>query len=181
MSEHSPRRSAPFYGVSTMHVATKSAISRLEAAGKHAPSLATLDHKAFLARARARKGLNEAYNALALAYQVAGCSRPDPVLALRKMPSPNVWAPSTTALASEGALSGVVSENGLQSTLRVGERPQSPELARLGPGAAAPEVVAGQVDVLPAQRRQVSKQRVVDGPTVGPQGGDSTLQVHGVP
>ena len=30
------------------------------------------DHKAFVARARARKGFNEAYNALALEYQVAG-------------------------------------------------------------------------------------------------------------
>ena len=29
------------------------------------------DHKAFLARARARKGFDEAYNALALEYQVA--------------------------------------------------------------------------------------------------------------
>ena len=30
------------------------------------------DHNAFLARSRARKGFNEAYNALALEYQVAG-------------------------------------------------------------------------------------------------------------
>jgi DNA-binding XRE family transcriptional regulator len=30
------------------------------------------DHKALLARVRARKGFNEAYNALALEYQVAG-------------------------------------------------------------------------------------------------------------
>ena len=30
------------------------------------------DHKAFLAKARARKGFNEAYDALALEYQLAG-------------------------------------------------------------------------------------------------------------
>lgn len=30
------------------------------------------DHNAFLVRSRARKGFNEAYNALALEYQVAG-------------------------------------------------------------------------------------------------------------
>ena len=30
------------------------------------------DHKAFVARARVRKGFSEAYNALALGYQVAG-------------------------------------------------------------------------------------------------------------
>ena len=30
------------------------------------------DHKAFVARARVRKGFSEAYNALALEYQVAG-------------------------------------------------------------------------------------------------------------
>ena len=32
----------------------------------------THDHKAFLAKARARKGFTEAYDALALEYQVAG-------------------------------------------------------------------------------------------------------------
>ena len=30
------------------------------------------DHKAFLAKARARKGFNEAYDALALEYQLTG-------------------------------------------------------------------------------------------------------------
>ena len=30
------------------------------------------DHKAFLAKARARKGCNKAYDALAMEYQVAG-------------------------------------------------------------------------------------------------------------
>ena len=36
---------------------------------KHKP--VTHDHKAFLAKARTREGFNEAYDALALEYQVA--------------------------------------------------------------------------------------------------------------
>ena len=39
---------------------------------------------------------------------------------------------------------------------------QRPELACADLGAAAPEVVAGQVDVFPAERRQVLQQRVID-------------------
>jgi len=41
---------------------------------KYTPALH--DQKAFLAKARTRKGFSEAYDALALEYQVAGkCSR----------------------------------------------------------------------------------------------------------
>ena len=43
---------------------------------------------------------------------------------------------------------------------------QRPELACADLGAAAPEVIAGQVDVLPAERRQVFQQAVIDRLTV---------------
>lgn len=43
-----------------------------------------------------------------------------------------------------------------------------------------PAVVAGQTDVIPPQRRNVAKQRVIDGSAL-PKGGHSPLKVHGVP
>ena len=57
---------------------------------------------------------------------------------------------------------GVVSENGKNRTLSRLPRSYRPELARAYLGAAAPEVIAGQVDVLPAKRRQVLQQRIID-------------------
>jgi hypothetical protein len=56
------------------------------------------DHKAFLAKAEARKGFPEAYAALELEYQVAGqmlkarCSRRAPAQVSHKTLLPNVWA-----------------------------------------------------------------------------------------
>jgi len=61
------------------------------------------------------------------------------------------------------------------------QRAQRPELARADLGAAAPEVIAGQIDVLPAQRRQVLQQRLIDGMAVTAQRMRRTLQVDRVP
>lgn len=62
-----------------------------------------------------------------------------------------------------------------------GQRSQWPELARADLGIAAPEVIAGQVDVLPAERRQVLQQAVIDGLTVATQGVRGPLQIDRVP
>ena len=48
-------------------------------------------------------------------------------------------------------------------------------------GAAAPEVIAGQVDVLSAERRQVLQQRIIDGMAVATQRMRCPLQVDRVP
>ena len=55
-----------------------------------------------------------------------------------------------------------MSGNGKYSTLRGRQWPQWPEFPGTDLAGAAPQVVAGQVDVLPAQRREVLQQRVVD-------------------
>ena len=47
----------------------------------------------------------------------------------------------------------VVSENGSQSTLRLSDDVKSPELPVFDLPALPPDVVTGQVDVLPAQQR----------------------------
>lgn len=52
-------------------------------------------------------------------------------------------------------LNGVSSRNGKNRTLSLAEHPQRPELALFDLLALLPDVVAGQVDVLPAQWRQV--------------------------
>ncbi len=76
---------------------------------------------------------------------------------------------------------GVVSENGKQSTLSRLQRSQRPELACADLGAAAPEVIAGQIDMLPTQRRQVLQQRGIDGVAVATQGVRCPFQVDRVP
>ena len=48
-------------------------------------------------------------------------------------------------------------------------------------GTAAPEVIAGQVDVLPAERRQVLQQAVIDGWPWPTQGVRGPLQIDRVP
>lgn len=49
------------------------------------------------------------------------------------------------------ALWGILSQNGINCTLRDGQRPERPELPRADLGAAPPVVITGQIDVLPAQ------------------------------
>ena len=44
-----------------------------------------------------------------------------------------------------------------------------------------PDVVAGQIDVFPAQRREVGQKPVVNGLTLVAQAADGPFQVHGVP
>ena len=59
---------------------------------------------------------------------------------------------------------GVPSENGLQSTLRPSaprQWPQWAEFASPDLGSSFPEVIAGQVDMLPAERGEVLQHRVV--------------------
>jgi hypothetical protein len=58
---------------------------------------------------------------------------------------------------------------------------QRSELIRADLGAATPEVIAGQVDVLPAQRRQVLQQAAIDGLAVATQGVRRPLQTDRVP
>lgn len=48
-------------------------------------------------------------------------------------------------------------------------------------GAVAPEVIAGQVDVLSAQRRQILQQRIIDSMTIATQPKCRTLQIDRVP
>ena len=50
---------------------------------------------------------------------------------------------------------GVPSENGILRTLSRGNEPNGSETALCWDRARAPEIISGQVDVLPAQRRQV--------------------------
>jgi hypothetical protein len=68
---------------------------------------------------------------------------------------------------------GVASENGSQSTLSPGGRPQGPEFSCADLGAAAPEAVARQVDVFPAQRRQERQQGLVVQVAGGAQRGEA--------
>ena len=77
-------------------------------------------------------------------------------------------AGGTPGIGSRRHPLGVASEDGKNRTLRRLQRSQWPELARADLGAAAPEVIAGQVDVLPAERRQVLQQRVIDCMAVAP-------------
>ncbi|KAG1257483.1 hypothetical protein G6F66_014693 [Rhizopus arrhizus] len=56
---------------------------------------------------------------------------------------------------AEDALTGAYSAGA--KLLLIPQHNVRPELARADLGAAAPEVIAGQVDVLPAQRRQIDR------------------------
>ncbi len=58
--------------------------------------------------------------------------------------------------------------------------PQGSVAALGDPFVSVPAVVAGQSDVVPAERRDVSKQRFVDGSAFAKSGG-GPLQVHGIP
>ena len=58
---------------------------------------------------------------------------------------------------------GVSSRNGKYRTLRLGRLSERPESALFDRLALPPEVVAGQADVLPPQRRQVRQQCLVSG------------------
>ena len=60
-----------------------------------------------------------------------------------------------TLSADDLALIGVASENGKNRTLSPAQRSERPEFSCADLGAAAPQVVASQVNVFPAQRRQV--------------------------
>ena len=60
----------------------------------------------------------------------------------------------------------VASENGKNRTLSLAQGPKRPELAGADPGVAMPELIAGQVDVLPAQRGEVLEQGFVDAATL---------------
>jgi len=59
--------------------------------------------------------------------------------------------------ATKGCI-GVCSRNGKNRTLSLGEHPERPELTLLNQLVLPPDVVAGQVDVLPAQGRQMRQQ-----------------------
>ena len=58
----------------------------------------------------------------------------------------------TLAMADNQVVLGVSSRNGKNRTLSLTEHPQRPELDLLDVFVLPPDVVAGQVDVLPAQR-----------------------------
>ena len=59
-------------------------------------------------------------------------------------------------------LEGVASENGLQSTLSRLEGSERPIFPGRNAGTAAPDVISGQIDMLPAERGQVFEKRFVD-------------------
>ena len=83
-------------------------------------------------------------------------------------------------LGRVGALMGVPSKNGQYSTLGMARAAQGPESALCEPGAL-PLVVAGQVDVLPAERGEVLEQLGIEGLSVPTCGLDCPLDVHRVP
>ena len=88
-------------------------------------------------------------------HRHAGCSR-------CRLPKSKLefWEPKLLANKQRG----VPSENGLQSTLRPSaprQRLQWPEFASPDLGSSFPEVIAGQVDMLPAERGEVLQHRVV--------------------
>src|SRR5215203_509274 len=58
---------------------------------------------------------------------------------------------------------------------------QRPEAVRRESGVDAPEIVAGQVDVLPAERGDVSQQSVRNDLATAAQGVESPLEIDGVP
>jgi hypothetical protein len=58
--------------------------------------------------------------------------------------------------------------------------PQGPKSAFGNPFVGVPVVIAGQPDVIPAERSDVSEQRVVDGTTL-PESIHGSLEVHGIP
>ena len=78
-------------------------------------------------------------------------------------------------------LDGAASENGKNCTLSSGKHPERPELARYACTILPPDVVAREVDVFPAERRQVPKQTFVPGWIASPYGMSRPFQVHGVP
>ena len=61
------------------------------------------------------------------------------------------------------------------------QRSRRSELTCADLGAAAPQVIAGQIDVLPAERRQVLQQGVIDGMAVATHRVRCTLQINRIP
>ena len=68
-----------------------------------------------------------------------------------------------------------------RSTLSLGEWSQGPEFARLHLPILRPDVIPGQVDVLPAQRREVLEQGLIHGLAVLPDRANRPLQIDRVP
>ena len=62
----------------------------------------------------------------------------------------------------QGSYHGVCSRNGKNRTLSLGEHPERPKFTLLDQLVLPPDVVAGQVDVLPAQGRQMRQQLLID-------------------
>jgi hypothetical protein len=66
-----------------------------------------------------------------------------------------ILAGSLNSASGRGAQVGLCSRNGKNRTLSLGEHPEQPELTLFNQLVLPPDVVAGQVDVLPAQGRQM--------------------------
>lgn len=75
----------------------------------------------------------------------------------------------------------VTSGNGSQRTLSRRHWPQGSEFSRIDLGAAFPQVVARQIDVLPTQGRLELQQRIVHGRCMTTQCVNGPLQIHLVP
>lgn len=82
---------------------------------------------------------------------------------------------------TRASLLGADVENGLQSTLRCTERAKRPVLSRSDHPVLLPDVVARQVDVFPAERRQVPAQRFVQLLIVSLKRTNRPFRVHSVP
>ncbi len=89
--------------------------------------------------------------------------------------------PPETFNQRAGQDDGGVTEFGQYRTLRGRERPERSEFAGRDFGAAGPKVVAGQVDVLPSQGREVWQQRRVHRISEGAKGDGRALQIDRVP
>lgn len=70
---------------------------------------------------------------------------------------------------------------GKNSKLRISASPKRPETSFFNVPALPPNIVPGQVDVLPAQRRQVSQHTLVGQLASFAQGLRRPIKVHGIP
>ncbi len=76
---------------------------------------------------------------------------------------------------------GVRSRNGKYRTLRIGKRTERTEFAPLDLFALSPGIIAGQIDVFPAQGRQVRQQSVIYGLIMRLQTLHRSFQIDGIP
>ena len=85
-----------------------------------------------------------------LDLRMPGMNGIETILAIRRQ-SPAARAIILSTYDTDEDIYGVRSRNGKNRTLRIGKRTERPEFATLDLFALAPGIIAGQIDVFPAQ------------------------------